>query len=161
MYTYVYILIYIRYIWNSILSNVLMMIIMRCPVFEATKCRHPEIQLALETLDYRRSVGLPRHVGREERKWTKIASCLTLTLCGKSWASAAKKAGKEQREPNSPDHMFSIGLAKKYFKKNHQVVKTLPGFRKQCDRFDVSIGQKHIAVSRSEDQVVPWELGFK
>jgi len=53
-----------------------------------------------------------------------------------------------------PLHMFSIGLAKKNHQVN-QVVKTLPGFRKQCDSFDASIGQKHIAVSRSEDQVVP------
>ena len=41
-------------------------------------------------------------------------------------------------------YLFSIGL---------EIIpssrKTFLGFRKQCERFDVSIGHKHVAVSRS------------
>ena len=57
----------------------------------------------------------------------------------------------------SPLHILhvSIGLAKIHQKIHQASCKTLPGFRKQCERFGVSIGQKHIAESHSEDHVGP------
>ena len=142
-YTHIYIIIYIYiviitaivlyYRWCTLCILILYQIdlnqyIIKCTWWSSSGVQFlrlrsvTQIQLALDYL----AVGLPRHVGREERKWMKIASCLTSTLCGKSWAPMLPSAvyGSVNQIPL---HMFSIGLAKKNHQVN-QVVKTLPGF---------------------------------